>query len=227
MAAPSIRRRAEMLPAAHLVSLGPPANGEYRLTAASNIPYAPVETGNLLLHNKTHPSPPTRGNGIPRSGWFTLSLSSPPTRGNPDRAAVSEPARPFIPAYTGEPYHGHASTCCLAFHPRLHGGTAMRTRFARLGSLSSPPTRGNPSHDNPSFCQTLSSPPTRGNPRPRRRIRVSPPFIPAYTGEPLEQACALFGSAFHPRLHGGTMRPLPRPLRLSLSSPPTRGNPYF
>ena len=152
-------------------------------------------------------SPPTRGNHAGCSRPLPEPLSSPPTRGNQYGRMFPAPVWPFIPAYTGEPPTRTARASRSTFHPRLHGGTAVV------------PIR--------CFPRYLSSPPTRGNQGPPKKYYLAQPFIPAYTGEPRTRMSSSSSTAFHPRLHGGTILGHGWNHLLHLSSPPTRGNLVF
>ena len=69
---------------------------------------------------------------------------SPPTRGNPYRAArVCEPAR-SIPAHAGEPSGTPTRRRKAGVYPRPRGGTETRITTAESTPGLSPPTRGNP-----------------------------------------------------------------------------------
>ena len=141
---------------------------------------------------------------VPATQGF-YQLSSPHTRGR--RRHHPKPARcnPFIPAYTGDTSHGLVPQIHQAFHPRIRGADGNQDKPNGGGSLSSPHTRGRPTHIT---CGALEH-----------------PFIPAYAGETKVRTQKYYIPSFHPRIHGGDSVTVAVCMRSFLSSPHTRGRP--
>ena len=109
---------------------------------------------------------------------------SPRGRGNRIARRRRQPRRRTIPAWAGEPRHGHGKVDEAADHPRVGGGTLRgtpeRVRF------NGPSPRG------------------RGNPRTPSLLRQCRGTIPAWAGEPSATNTHRADTRDHPRVGGGT-----------------------
>ena len=134
---------------------------------------------------------------------YSLSGSSPPTRGTPHLKSHTHPARRLIPAYAGNTKTELGRQMWASAHPRLRG-----EHTARWSSISV--TLG-------------SSPPTRGTPLSARYPEPAEWLIPAYAGNTLVavRRCLLLSA--HPRLRGEHCFGASVTSVNWGSSPPTRG----
>ena len=129
---------------------------------------------------------------------------SPPTRGNPRRAACRRSFPRSIPAHAGEPLSSASRWGTFGVYPRPRGGT-MSMSMSMSASLG-------------------LSPPTRGN-RPRAILVVrAGGSIPAHAGEPKFWRGHGDSRSVYPRPRGGTELRFVHDNQVRGLSPPTRGN---
>jgi len=129
---------------------------------------------------------------------------SPPTRGSLPTHARADRRSGSIPAYTGQPPMTPPAMMLSQVHPRLHGAASTTCTATRRHRGPSPPTRGSQQHKR----------------RPHARIGS----IPAYTGQPMRDGCAVRLDRVHPRLHGAARASYCCPRSSCGPSPPTRGS---
>ena len=129
--------------------------------------------------------------------------SSPHTRGAPGADRSREPARRIIPAYAGSTAALGEEKRLLRDHPRIRGEHRCGASGPSATAGSSPHTRGAPS-------------------RPWRR-RGFPGIIPAYAGSTAQHAGVEFSGEDHPRIRGEHIGAAAHQIKITGSSPHTRG----
>ena len=129
--------------------------------------------------------------------------SSPHTRGAPRRRAARSPGERIIPAYAGSTWRRTGTPPRRRDHPRIRGEHPDAERHDPRGDGSSPHTRGAPQACTPS---------TR-----RRRI------IPAYAGSTTETCIRPAATWDHPRIRGEHIGAAAHQIKITGSSPHTRG----
>ena len=172
------------------------------------LPFIPAYAGQTTAASKTeeislfHP----RIRGADRVGLYnrySLTLSSPHTRGRQTARARDHVLDPFIPAYAGQTRRLPTAPSSWTFHPRIRGADS-RDWFTLL-------------------CPNLSSPHTRGRLTSCGMGHRGHPFIPAYAGQTPYEHPRHVSIAFHPRIRGADAALWYGRRPLSLSSPHTRG----
>ena len=129
---------------------------------------------------------------------------SPRMRGNQSGIRRYRKWRRSIPAYEGEPKKRSASGLLSKVYPRVCGGTYGAGDLARQAVGLSPRMRGN-----------------RISTRKSRNLRRS---IPAYAGEPRNDAGCVWTTEVYPRVCGGTGQQRAQSMVSSGLSPRMRGN---
>ena len=129
--------------------------------------------------------------------------SSPHTRGARPAACPGPCRRRIIPAYAGGTAHPAGSADWTRDHPRIRGEHIGRRRWRRVSWGSSPHTRGAPS------------------PTPTRHATAR--IIPAYAGSTRTPHCTAAHGPDHPRIRGEHVSLWDAMVRVSGSSPHTRG----
>ena len=129
--------------------------------------------------------------------------SSPHTRGTLSTRSARQRHRRFIPAYAGNAFQSVQRSSQAAVHPRIRGERVFTPAIQCAATGSSPHTRG-------TLCRWW---PGAGAGR----------FIPAYAGNARASQFGRRPSAVHPRIRGERNRKKVHILRISGSSPHTRG----
>ena len=159
----------------------------------------PVEDIDAVYPRVGGGTPQTRRVRVPTWGL------SPRGRGNLSTHNTHAVSCRSIPAWAGEPWHGHSPPDHQGVYPRVGGGTDRDIGRLLRGSGLSPRGRGNPPHG-------IAH-------RPHLRS------IPAWAGEPFLSTTCPGVSPVYPRVGGGTSSTFGTNASQRGLSPRGRGNP--